>query len=1013
MYDQPLGTEPIILLEVDWTSGTGLYSERPYLGFDNRIMSLSGLAHNSREGYLSSVSSISVTLNDTDASIKTQYNTTALNRIEARVYIIFVGQDLVDRKLLMKGFLSSNLEWSEPNRTVTLNIDSHTHSDEVPWPMVFGNVKNVPGRVDEYLTATTKNPYQVTATELDINNGKEFPQETLMTIAVSVEGHYTIAGQRRPVVHPLLFEGEFDGDIFTVSDGNLANYSELALAARQTDADFLNPNVIWIADPDVDLVGLFCFIQHPVFSGIKMVNYCIRQEGGKCWFARPWQEHIASLPAAYPPSRLLPDSGMLSLWEIGEAMTNVPSRWDATYQEFIINSNTSNDTGDTVILSLEIVPDAFVMPTGSLVRDAENLEYVVIVNQAPSYSVPRVMAWRKASPDADPTLEIVPSSYYTVDLVGPTTVTFERPLSLRPREGWSDEIFASVRSTLSRNTATAIGWVLDNYTDATPNTDSFTATATLITNYHSNFATLDDRDAMDLVNDMAFQARCALRFDVEVYIVYLSQDIASLFDMDETNIAYKTLSATFTDQGQLATRHVITWTDDYAFDDKEYIFDQNINQYGLIENSRDFKIYTDQQMVKYSAGFWGVRLANLWRLAKFTGFIESSLLKVFNTIGLDVGIYGSDVRGTLLDTQHDLAEHNIAMTLELASRPGSMAECNNYWLGDPDNLIDPSNPAPPDPTEGMSPFDYVVDKWPVETQTDRQAQDTGSRYSVSCNTATTLIRRGQNFTLTVLMLDSNGNPPSSDQTFDLQLFGGHPSDVLSVTNITLVSGYWQGSINVNGGSGAAAVSIRVNPYAFNIVVVPTDPITIDLIGAAEFVNLPVTIVRGTSFNLSVTNGFPSGIYDLALITTSDDEIDPLTITVNSSGEGTVSCTIEGDDTPIEYVQILLTRSTYTYTSETISLLAPSGGGGGGRNQAFVCKVGTKVSGNQYNVTIYPEYNWPSASTEWSAVALQLQGNTTKTIPLNTFTIAAGILVDGGDPDDPTDYRFYMQVPIWL
>jgi len=91
--------------------------------------------------------------------------------------------------------------------------------------------------------------------------------------------------------------------------------------------------------------------------------------------------------------------------------------------------------------------------------------------------------------------------------------------------------------------------------------------------------------------------------------------------------------------------------------------------------------------------------------------------------------------------------------------------------------------------------------------------------------------------------------------------------------------------------------------------------------------------------------------------------------------------------------------------------APAGGAGHGQHPAMVGRITSKSSGNMYNITLFPEY--PSLAVAWVTSATQLQGDATKTIPANTWTIACGVRKAGQAGTSVTHYDFFIQVPVWM
>jgi len=103
--------------------------------------------------------------------------------------------------------------------------------------------------------------------------------------------------------------------------------------------------------------------------------------------------------------------------------------------------------------------------------------------------------------------------------------------------------------------------------------------------------------------------------------------------------------------------------------------------------------------------------------------------------------------------------------------------------------------------------------------------------------------------------------------------------------------------------------------------------------------------------------------------------------------------------------------TYEAATSQWKNKAPAGGSGHGQHPAMVGKITSKSSGNLYNLTLYPEY--PSLAVAWVTSATQLQADTARTIPANTWTIACGVLKAGQAGTSVAHYDFFIQVPVWM
>ena len=118
---------------------------------------------------------MSVTLDDTDGTIKAILDSHDVHKRTAGSTSISRGLDLADKFLLFSGKLSSPISWSERDRTVKFTILSQLEDKEIgfsaeegqfpylpadmvgkAWPMIFGTVVNCPTlQVNKAVTGTT------------------------------------------------------------------------------------------------------------------------------------------------------------------------------------------------------------------------------------------------------------------------------------------------------------------------------------------------------------------------------------------------------------------------------------------------------------------------------------------------------------------------------------------------------------------------------------------------------------------------------------------------------------------------------------------------------------------------------------------------------------------------------------------------------------------------------------------------------------------------------------------
>jgi hypothetical protein len=159
---QSHGTEPISIVAIDWTAGKSqLYADRTVASIPGKILELSEVDDATSLAGNSSTSSATVTLDDTDGTIKAILDAHDVHKRPARVYQYFDGLDLSDKFLVFTGVVMTPVVWNERERTVTLSIVSKLEDQECgytteqrfsgilpsnvpnsPWPMIFGTVTN-------------------------------------------------------------------------------------------------------------------------------------------------------------------------------------------------------------------------------------------------------------------------------------------------------------------------------------------------------------------------------------------------------------------------------------------------------------------------------------------------------------------------------------------------------------------------------------------------------------------------------------------------------------------------------------------------------------------------------------------------------------------------------------------------------------------------------------------------------------------------------------------------------
>lgn len=333
---------------------------------------------------------------------------------------------------------------------------------------------------------------------------------------------------------------------------------------------------------------------------------------------------------------------------------------------------------------------------GSKVTYAYDEEIVYIANILPS-TVKCVAAYRTLD-NGERLLLVVPSDYYTIRTTNygayqVVEVVMTRALSLQGA-GWEDNLYVTLDSSVGPNTVDIIEWLITTYTSFGVDATSFAAVEAAIDNYPSHFAMLSRKNILTALDEISFQARCALYLrDNTFYIKYLSKAPTTVDTITEDHILQNTLKVTSTATETLVTKFIATWNDDYALQPKLLILRNNINKYGTHEQTYDFYIYNMYQLVEKSALFWLIRKSNTFRTATFSTPLVKLPLESFDDVILNIPDMGDATFRAQIDSAvYNSDTNQIDFTVWTPILGGSRVEYPWAYPGS----VDPGQLWPPD-----------------------------------------------------------------------------------------------------------------------------------------------------------------------------------------------------------------------------------------------------------------------------------------------------------------------------
>jgi hypothetical protein len=328
----------------------------------------------------------------------------------------------------------------------------------------------------------------------------------------------------------------------------------------------------------------------------------------------------------------------------------------------------------------------FWAPSGTEVYMESESEILYIASLLPG-TVDGVAAYRTA-PNGFKYLTEVPESYYTVyetDYQGYQVVEIgmNKALPLYDDQ-WEDQIYVSFTSSVGPNPCDIIEWLIGKYTDLTVDATSFASVKSYLTNYPTNFYLTSRPDVYDLIQDIAYQSRCAVyvRNDT-IYIKYLSLEPTSERTLDESEIMSNTFIEELTETEDVYTTHNIEWRKGGASvsseieNDRKLILKYNVNKYGTVEEDWDYYTYNHYELVLKSSTFWLIRKANSWKRVKFQTTIKHMDIDVGDCVTLNVSQFGGAVKVVVESMQLNPDNYTVDFTCWTPIRSGDSSAY--YW----------------------------------------------------------------------------------------------------------------------------------------------------------------------------------------------------------------------------------------------------------------------------------------------------------------------------------------------
>lgn len=261
-----------------------------------------------------------------------------------------------------------------------------------------------------------------------------------------------------------------------------------------------------------------------------------------------------------------------------------------------------------------------------------------------------------------------------------TVVETVRPLSTIADQNWSDDLYLTFQSSVGPNTVDIIEWSLTNYSGLTADAESFAYVRAKVDPFPMNFPVLDRRNTLDLMKDMAWQARCALWVSNGVVnLRYLPEEPESDQTITLSDIEVGSLALTLTPTEDIITKMVATWRLNWADEPSRIVL--RSNNRSLREESKDFFAFNQPDIVHKVATFWLHRKSHAWKRVKLRGFLNLLNLEPFDTVTLSLPGFASagPIKAVVETVTYDSENYTVDLELALPVKAGSMELDPFYW----------------------------------------------------------------------------------------------------------------------------------------------------------------------------------------------------------------------------------------------------------------------------------------------------------------------------------------------
>jgi hypothetical protein len=798
------GIEPIVILGIQWVKDGPeiLYSDQKIDGQKYpypypSIVTISSLDTIQTVTSITETQSISISLDDTDGSIKNIIENNNICKQPVSVYFLFKGLPLENKTLFFTGFISSPIELSEGERLISFDAISGGQSIDVgfameegdfpgipeealgkAWPIVFGKVCNMPAT----RVRSPRKGFLMRGEGIrDFTLEPRLCQARRIQCPAEAKGeNVTKTGDSPAMILELRKPSMISGGAYAFID---------ARPSRSETEVIYGPESNCIAQRFIAI----CNILTNINNQASYEHDTITIEGGERFpqstqitlniggakfrgsfsgntFTITDREHPKYAEWDHIPCHPIADRSY-SLKVIKGDTRNWTKIYPGTAYKYTGPATTLTDCETQKTVSQESIGgpaaswEAFNemesagfhwCPAGSEVVLEDEREILNIVSLLPG-TVDMVAAYYKM-PSGKNILMEVPTDYYTIYNTNyggyeVVEIGLEKDLS-QYDENWDNQLYVSFTSTVGPNPVDIISWIIGKYTTYTVDLDSFAEVSAYLNNYPTNFWLQERKDALELIHDIAYQSRCGVYIrNNTIYLKYLSVEPSIDKTITEDNILANSLKIKFTETEDIKTKHIISWSKTGANiiqtdpTNLKLVLKHNIERYGNKEVSYSYYTQNTYSTILKSATFWLIRDSNIWKTVSFDTPLTNLELDIWDCVEIDTDYFSS--KCILTQIQYDWERNTIHFEGWTPIKSGESSAYMWAWPALQEPLL--TFPLPTDESQGAG---YVFNVSPpighillggqstsdyVLVTGDRHPSDLGDTYpSIFCEVSDTV-----------------------------------------------------------------------------------------------------------------------------------------------------------------------------------------------------------------------------------------------------------------------------------